>query len=209
MENKTAGLTRLQLDALKEITSIGAGNTATALSQFISRRIAMNPPEVLLASAREVPALIDARISMTMNVNLGIVGEVSGYMMFVCEYEDALRFIDILLGGAGDASRQTVSELGLSALKEVGSVMCGCFLSVLSDTLNTVLRMTPPDFVIGTPKYFHDFLKKLALKEDLPTVCLKGTLSVAGDPGVCIYLVFIPLSVSVRPLLHLLGVGEG
>jgi chemotaxis protein CheY-P-specific phosphatase CheC len=209
MENGTASLTSLQLDALKEITSIGAGNTATALSQFINRRISMNPPEVFIASAQETPVFLDEKVTMTMNVNLGIVGEVSGYMMFVCEYDDALRFIDILLGGNGGSSKQTISEMGLSALKEVGSVMCGCFLSVLSDTLNTVLRMTPPDFVIGTPKYFPNFIKKFALKEDMSTVCLKCNLSVAGDPGVFIYLMFIPLSVSVKPLLKFLGLGEG
>jgi hypothetical protein len=99
--------------------------------------------------------------------------------------------------------------MGISALIVVGSVMCGCFLSVLSDTLNTVLRMTPPDFVIGTPKYFPKFIKQNVLKEDKPTVCLKCNLIVEGDPNVFIYLVFIPLSVAVKPLLRLLGLGEG
>jgi chemotaxis protein CheY-P-specific phosphatase CheC len=208
MENGTAGLTRLQLDALKEIASIGAGNTATALSQFINRRIAMSSPEVLVASGQGIPVFTAGQSSRMMIVNLAIVGEVPGYMMFVCEYDDALRFIDILLGGNGGFSSQTVPEMGLSALKEVGSVMCGCFLSVLSDILNTVLRMTPPDFVIVTPEYFPDFIKNFALKEDKSTVCLKCDLAVAGDPGVFISLLFIPLSVSVKPLLKLLGLRE-
>jgi len=144
-----------------------------------------------------------------MIVNLGIVGEVSGYMMLVCEREDALNLIAILLGGNAGPSSQAMSELGLSALKEVGSVMCGCFLSVLSDTLNTVLRMTPPDFVISTPKYFPGFIKKFVLKENEATVCLKSNLCVTGNPRVPLHLLFIPLSASVSTLLRLLGLGEG
>ena len=35
-----------QMDALREIGNVGAGNSATALSQIINRRIEMNVPEV-------------------------------------------------------------------------------------------------------------------------------------------------------------------
>ena len=168
----------------------------------------MNPPDVLVATRQEIPALVGEKVAMTMIVNLGIVGGVSGYMMFVTEHDDALNFIDILLGRSGGPANQTISELGLSALKEVASVMCGCFLNVLSDTLNTVLKMTPPDFIVGTPKYFPNFVLKHALKEDEATVCLKSKLCIAGSPNVPLYLVFIPLSVSVKPLLKSLGIGE-
>lgn len=39
-------LSPAQLDALREIGNIGAGNSATALSQIINRRIDMNVPRV-------------------------------------------------------------------------------------------------------------------------------------------------------------------
>ena len=37
-------LNDVQLDALREIGNVGAGNSATALSQVINRRIDMNVP---------------------------------------------------------------------------------------------------------------------------------------------------------------------
>ena len=39
-------LSPLQLDALREIGNIGAGNSATALSQIINKKIDMNVPKV-------------------------------------------------------------------------------------------------------------------------------------------------------------------
>ena len=37
-------LSLVQLDVLREIGNVGAGNSATALSQLINRRIDMNVP---------------------------------------------------------------------------------------------------------------------------------------------------------------------
>lgn len=41
-------LTPNQLDALREIGNVGAGNSATALSQVINKKIDMNVPKVSL-----------------------------------------------------------------------------------------------------------------------------------------------------------------
>jgi len=41
-------LTPVQLDALREIGNIGAGNSATALSQVLNKKIDMNVPRVSL-----------------------------------------------------------------------------------------------------------------------------------------------------------------
>lgn len=47
-----------QLDALREIGNVGAGNSATALSQVINRRIDMNVPKVALVPLEMVPDLV-------------------------------------------------------------------------------------------------------------------------------------------------------
>ena len=46
-------LNPLQLDALKELGNIGAGNSATALSQIISKKIDMSVPRVKVYSDRK------------------------------------------------------------------------------------------------------------------------------------------------------------
>ena len=51
-------LTPTQLDALREIGNIGAGNTATALSQVVNKKIDMNVPKVSLIPIDEVPDLV-------------------------------------------------------------------------------------------------------------------------------------------------------
>ena len=46
MSDDILELTPVQMDALREIGNVGAGNSATALSQIINHRIDMNVPQV-------------------------------------------------------------------------------------------------------------------------------------------------------------------
>ncbi|MBY6828980.1 chemotaxis protein CheC, partial [Clostridium botulinum] len=47
-------MTPLQLDALKEVSNIGTGNAATALSQLLGRKIDMNVPDINIVPFEEV-----------------------------------------------------------------------------------------------------------------------------------------------------------
>ena len=49
MSDDIASLSPVQMDALREIGNVGAGNSATALSQIINRRIDMDVPRVSIA----------------------------------------------------------------------------------------------------------------------------------------------------------------
>ena len=46
MDEDILKLTAMQLDALREIGNVGAGNAATALSQILNRKIGMTVPTV-------------------------------------------------------------------------------------------------------------------------------------------------------------------
>ena len=48
----------MQLDVLKEIGNIGAGNAATSLSKLLSRRVGMNVPEVKLIQFNQVEMVV-------------------------------------------------------------------------------------------------------------------------------------------------------
>ena len=54
-------LSEMQLDVLQEIGNVGAGNSATALSRLIQRRIEMNVPQVALVPIEDVPEFVGKR----------------------------------------------------------------------------------------------------------------------------------------------------
>ena len=62
MSDDVASLSAAQMDALREIGNVGAGNSATALSQIISKRIDMNVPRVSIVPLGDVPDLVGRSI---------------------------------------------------------------------------------------------------------------------------------------------------
>jgi chemotaxis protein CheC len=67
-------LTNLQVDALKEIGNIGAGNAATALAQIINTKIDMNVPRVSILEFDKVPALIGGADTYVVGIYLTVFG---------------------------------------------------------------------------------------------------------------------------------------
>ena len=57
-KDEVLSLSPMQLDALREIGNIGAGNAATALSQIINRKIDMSVPRLNILPLSEVPGPI-------------------------------------------------------------------------------------------------------------------------------------------------------
>ena len=196
----------IQRDALREISSIGAGNAATALAQFIARKIEMATPEILEVSAQQPGRLLNQPARNLMLVMLGIEGPVSGHIMLISEYTNAQFLVDCLMGREAQAAGAELSEIDISSVKEVASVMSGSFLRVISETLNTVLRMTPPDLISGSPEDITELISKHCLWEPEPTLCLRsGLWIVSGHMRVSFNLLFIPMASSLKPLLSFLG----
>ena len=68
MSEDILDLSAMQLDALREIGNVGAGNSATALSQIINRKIEMNVPEVAIVPLNEVPDLVGGADAMKKSI---------------------------------------------------------------------------------------------------------------------------------------------
>lgn len=75
MPTELKDLSGNQLDALREIGNIGAGNSATALSQLINRRINMNVPNVSIVPLEEVPELVGGPETLVVGVFLRAYGK--------------------------------------------------------------------------------------------------------------------------------------
>lgn len=130
------------MDVLKEIGNIGAGNSATALSKLLNKKIDMRVPDVKIVSFDEMMELAGGAENIVASVFLRIEGDAPGSMFFVLSLSHASKFIEQLTGEIGFSFEQPpFSELALSALQELGNILSGSYLSSLSDF--TGLNMYP------------------------------------------------------------------
>ena len=123
-------LSPVQLDALREIGNVGAGNSATALSQIINHRIDMNVPQVSIVPITDVPDLVGGPDVMVAGVFLRVYGAAPSNILFLLPQESAFYLVDMILGKPhGDT--KTLDFMDESALMEIGNILAGAYLNAL------------------------------------------------------------------------------
>lgn len=138
-------ITSLHLDVLKEIGNIGAAHAATALSDLLGKKIDMRVPKVEMVSFNDMMELAGGSENVVVGIFLRIAGDAEGSMFFILPIEQANRFIRRLIHDESfDFKKPPVSELGLSAMQEMGNILSGSYLSALSDFTNLKIYPTVP-----------------------------------------------------------------
>lgn len=138
-------LSSLQLDALKEVGNIGAGNAATALSQLLNRRIEMTVPRVSIIDFQEMIA--ETAENEVAGVLVRLLGDAPGNILFVYNSHEAQNIISLL---TGELSKD-ITELGASVLMEVGNI-------VSSSYMNAIAKLTGLNLIPSVPAMSQDML---------------------------------------------------
>lgn len=140
-------LSPLQLDALREIGNVGAGNAATALSQIVNRRIDMTVPRVSILPLGEVPDVVGGPDAMVAGVYLRVFGPAPGSILFLLPRNSAFYLVDMLMGRTkGDT--QFLNTMDESALMEIGNILAGAYLNSLAYFTQLTLLPSIPALAI-------------------------------------------------------------
>ena len=126
-------LSPVQLDVLREIGNVGAGNSATALSQLINRRIDMNVPKVSVVPLDEVPDLVGGPETIVVGVFLRVYGKAPSNILFLMPKDSAFYLVDALMGKeSGETTHLDMMNLSLSpSIPALAMDMAGAILNVV------------------------------------------------------------------------------
>jgi len=131
-----------QLDALKEISNIGMGHAATALSQLIGETVHLRVPKVTVTDIARVPDLLGGAEKVVAGITLRILGDARGDILLIFPRDSARLLLSRLLGQAGTGAE--MDEMGASTLKEVGNILASAYLSALGSLLHMTLIPSIP-----------------------------------------------------------------
>ena len=108
----------------------------------------MKVPKVEMVSFDDMMDLAGGPESVVAGIYLRIEGDVSGSMFFVLPVEQANRFIRKLIQDENfDFQTEGFSEIGASAMQELGNILSGSYLSALSDFTKLKIYPTVPSLV--------------------------------------------------------------
>ena len=133
----------LYMDVLKEIGNIGSGNATTAIANMLNLKLNMNVPKVELLKVEQLGSAISDEEETIVGIFLGLEQDIEGSMLFLLKLDSAHYLVNRLMGKEPD-DRTEFSEMDLSALKEIGNIIAGSYLSALSTMTNMVIAPTIP-----------------------------------------------------------------
>lgn len=175
----------MHLDILKEIGNIGAGHAATALSILLDRQIDMKVPRVKIVSFDQIMEMAGGADNVVVSVFLRIEGDAPGSMFFILSLEQATAFIKFMTHDENFSFHASPpSELGLSAMQELGNILSGSYLSSLSDFTQLNLYPSVPSLSVDMAGAIIGFgLIEISQVSDYAIVIDTAIKDLAEDSG--------------------------
>jgi chemotaxis protein CheC len=191
--------TDLQLDALRELANIGSGTAATALSQMCGRSIDVSVPNALALPIAEAVDAIGAADTPVTAVVIPVFGDLDAVVLLLFQPHAAAKLCG-MLGVEPD------TEMGVSALGEIGNVLGASYVGALGSMTGLGLEPRPPQTaadmlgaVLSTVVMSVDESGDVAL-------LLDSDLVFEGEECSLSFLL-VPSAGGVNELLDRLGVG--
>ena len=134
----------MQLDVLREIGNIGAGNATTALAKLVNAKIDMKVPRVALVDFPNLSSTIGNEEDLMVAVLVTLSGDIKGMMMFMMYKKSTVFLIEQMLAGSGMEVGDEFGDMEMSVIGELGNIISGSYLTALSSLLNMSIDMSIP-----------------------------------------------------------------
>lgn len=148
-QRKIEELSDLEFDVLKEISNIGTGNAATAISKMMGGQINIEVPIIKFLDFNELSEIIGGAENEVIGILVTLSEDIDGMMMFVMDTHSATVVVNNLLQRDEEEDITECNEMIKSALAEFGNIIAGSYLAAISKL--TGLTCSP-----SVPALSHD-----------------------------------------------------
>ncbi len=193
-------LTSFQLDALREVTNIGAGNSATSLSMLLGTKIDMSVPNVNIIEFEEL--LNSYKENEVVAVLVKVFDDIPGSILYVFEKDIALKMISKMIS----KDEAALTEMGVSAISEIGNIIASSFM-------NSIANFTNLKATVSVPAVANDMLSAILVTTFVETgqyqeyVLDIETLFIGyGEDKLEGHFYFVPAPGSLEKILEALGI---
>jgi chemotaxis protein CheC len=196
--------TQLQLDALREVTNIGCGRAASALSQLVGgRKVEIGVPVVKISPVDTLADLVGGADTKVIAAILGMSGGVNGNLVLILPEDDAHRLAALLLNHPVD---EKLTEIGKSALSEAANILASACLSAIGQLTGLKLLPSTPTLTQDhAGAVMDDALSGLEAQKGL-VVVLEAKFFTSTTPLVGGQMLLLPEPQGLKTLFSRLGV---
>lgn len=140
-------LNDIQLDVMREIGNIGAGNACTALSGLLNVAVDMSVPSIHLVGTDDVSEMLKDS-GVCLGVCVDVADDIDGMMINIVTRDFAQRIINTFYPKEFESVEQ-LDEMDASVLNEMGNITSGAYANALATLSNLRVDIRTPQQVIG------------------------------------------------------------
>lgn len=129
---------------LQEVNEQAAVNASEALSKLIDRQVEVEISKTEVKKVEDLSPLIGPE-EMVAGIYLPVTGDINGAALLIFPKETAFVLSDLLVEREPGTTHK-LTELDKSALKEVGNIISGNYLTVLANVLQIKIIEHIPNF---------------------------------------------------------------
>ena len=199
-------LSELQLDAIREVASIGSGNAATALSSLLSQQVRIDVPNVTLMEFDDAIQILGGPETIACGILVRLSGDMNGIILYLQE----LDFINVILKSVFNKtvdSYEKLEELDTSALIEIGNIGISSYINSLASFAGMDVQLSVPAFCINMAGALITVPMAAYGYETNKMMLLDGNFWCGGHE-VSSKLLLVPEMESLNALLKKLGVNK-
>lgn len=188
---------------LEELATEAAINASKAMSKLSGQQVMVEISKIEVTKVRQTFPGVGPE-SMVVGVYLPVTGEIKGASLLIFPEKLAYALCDLLVRRK-PGTTHNLTELDKSALKEVGNIICGSFLTVFSNTLKVKIIENVPSlsfdmFGAVTDQVMAQFAKKA---EEALVIEVKFEFEHTDVKG---YVILIFGIEEMKALVNILGV---
>lgn len=138
----------LELDVMKEISSIGTSHAATALSTLLQKEIRISIPSVSILGYEETVERLGDIEELVAATLVKMDRNVSGLMLFVFKMDLANAVLEKLIGKTY-TSFEEMDGMDYSALEEVGNIIICSYVNAFAQLVGVEIDLSVPSSTVN------------------------------------------------------------
>ena len=132
--------TNIQLDALKEVSKMGAGNGATSLSMMLGKKIDMTVPAVNIVKMDDL--INSAGEKEVIGILVKVLGDIKGSILIEFEKDKAMQIANKLIG---NNDMTELNSMSTSALCEIGNIVSASYMNSIAKFTGLEISPSVPE----------------------------------------------------------------
>lgn len=149
--NAYENLNEMQLDVMREIGNIGAGNACTALSVLLGTTVDMSCPNVHLYGFDSTTEHLGGEDNIVLGIKIDVTDDLEGMMFHIVSKQFAERIINTFYEKKIEDFK-LLDDMDTSVLSEMANITSGAYANSLATLTNMFVNIGAPEHHCGTIK---------------------------------------------------------